>query len=81
MQVQQAVLTTAQTPPCLAKRETRAILLPRTALTRESSDFCWAAIALAADSAILLRVKSQDHILICIYSSTGKYGLAKGCGT
>lgn len=48
------VLDSTDTPP---KRLSRAILLSRTTLARESKDLCWAAVALAADCVIILRIK------------------------
>ena len=47
----------------LAQQKIGTLLLSRTTLTRESRDFCWADIALAADSVISSRVKERSLII------------------
>ena len=55
----------------------QATLLLRTALARESHDFCWPAYVVAVDSTILSRVKNQDHILIVFIPNQGNMALSK----
>ena len=75
IQVEKVVLAIAQTPPWSSKRWSKAIPLSRKNLTRESRDFCEAAIALAADSAISSRVRRhfwlQPHLHLLLTRGVG----------
>lgn len=70
---------TAQTPPCLAERQSRAILLSRKALAREFKNLCYATIALVADFVIILRIKK--FLIIASFTfipNQGSKNLPKG---
>lgn len=77
--MQQEVLAIVQTFPCSAKRLSEAILLPRTTLARRSKDLCWAAVALAVDSATISGMKKFLIIVSFIFiPNQGSRNLPKG---
>lgn len=67
----------AQTLPCSANKESKAILLSKITLAKEPEDFCCAAMALAVDSSMVARVK-DEFLVICSSVLTPNQGRRDG---